>query len=319
MPLGAAGPRQADDHRVPEPAVADAAHRVEAADDPGARRRAVHPERDRALALDPEQLLAQATTGTRAGGVSSAWTVSSRRASKRASTSGQVARRAAATRRGAHRFERAAGRGQRSRPAAMKAASSPGATRRPLTPSATCSAAAATSNDDHRQAGGERLHDDVAEGVGQAREQEQVGRRVVRRQVGAALHADEARVGIAPLAGALAPGRRRRRPGAGRGGSRRACSNARRPSSTFFSAATRPTISSTGAVRPATRARSAALRARRREALGVDAAADDRQVVEAGGAELARASRASARRCARVRLWKRRSRPSTGAAKRPRP
>ena len=150
----AAGPRQADDDRIPDPAVADAAHRIEEANDPGARRGAVHPERDRALArepqlalaLDPERLLVRPRRerGTAAfrvhgrclpGGPRSAraprarWRGARRRAPRRASIRARCRARSASS------------------TAAMKAASSPGATSRPLTPSATCSAAAAAAND----------------------------------------------------------------------------------------------------------------------------------------------------------------------------
>ena len=46
---------------------------------------------------------------------------------------------------------------------------------------------------DDRQAGRERFERDVAEGIGHAREEEQVGRRVVMRQRFAVLRADELR------------------------------------------------------------------------------------------------------------------------------
>ena len=86
----------------------------------------------------------------------------------------------------------------------MKPASSPGATSRPLTPVDDVLGGGGAVERHHRQPGGERLHDDVAEGVGEAREEERVGRGVVRRQLGAALGADEAgrRVGGGePVAG----------------------------------------------------------------------------------------------------------------------
>ena len=55
-----------------------------------------------------------------------------------------------------------------------------------------------------------------------------VGRRVVRRQLGAALHADEARLGMRRLEAGAAPARRRRRPGARRAARARAASKARK-------------------------------------------------------------------------------------------
>src|SRR6185295_10183242 len=49
----AAPPRQGGDDGVPDPAVAGAAHPGQRPHDPGARRGAVHPERDETLALQP--------------------------------------------------------------------------------------------------------------------------------------------------------------------------------------------------------------------------------------------------------------------------
>ena len=250
----------------------------------------MHPERDTSqLALGPAQLLLRPRRETRAGVASGASRVSA--GAPRIARALRPSSRGARRRRPRRASARASRRGARSRAtAAMKPASSPGTTSRPLTPSTTCSAGGSAIERHHRQARGERFHDDVAEGVGETRKEEHVGRGVVRGELGAALHADEARFGMGRLEPARAgpsPTTTIRVPGR----SARARSKARRPSSTFFSAATRPTISSTGAVAGLPLAAQRGAAQRRREALAIDAAADDRQVVKAGGGSSARAAR----------------------------
>ena len=141
-----------------------------------------------------------------------------------------------------------------------------------------------------------------------------VARRVVRCELGATLHADEAGLGM----GRLEPGRagpRRRRRCASRGGVERALRTRADRARCLFGRdpADHEQHRRLGAAFHWRRSRRCA---RRREALAVDAAADDGEIVEAAAAN-SRAAACVGTNVRPLRLWKRRSRPSTGPAKNP--
>ena len=185
-------PRQRQDDGVPHPAVAEAADDVERGDDPGARGRAVHPARERALALDPQQLPVRprglwpqrALRGHR-----SCPGVDARSARARLPSEPRARRR----RRAAPIAFRRTGRWPSRQTVRSKPASSSGATRHPRDPLGHVLGGRGGIERDHRQARCEGLEGDVAEGLREARKDEQVGRRVARGQRIAALHADEER------------------------------------------------------------------------------------------------------------------------------
>ena len=140
------------------------------------------------------------------------------------------------------RGARAAAASRRARAAPRRARSASGAHSRPLTRCSISDSGPPRGDRDHRQAAGLRLEDDLAEGVGGAREQEDVGARVGARELVALEPAEEAsRARRGARAGAPARGRRRRAPGAGAGIARaRARRKASASRSTPFSRVMRP-------------------------------------------------------------------------------